>query len=358
MHQGVRQFMNTGGVIAITGGCGFIGVNLARRLLQRGRRVRVIDGLLRHGSEQNLAVLRAEAYGQRFEFVQADVRDAQTLTPALSNVDAIVHLAAQVAVTTSVEHPRTDFEINALGTLNVLEAARANPVPPLVLFTSTNKVYGACSDTAIVEQATRYAYADGYSGISEQQALDFHSPYGCSKGCADQYVRDYSRIYGLPTTVVRMSCIYGPFQHGTEDQGWVAHFAIQALRGEPITIFGDGKQVRDLLFIDDLIDLFEQILEQPYRHDGQVFNVGGGADNTLSIWQEFAPLLATMAPVIPVVQFQDWRPGDQRIYVSDISKVQRMLGWRPQVAPPTGIERLITWLCQRERALGGLEPKL
>src|SRR5229473_1426803 len=236
-----------------------------------------------------------------------------------SNLVSDLLAAGQVAVTTSVTDPRTDFDINALGTLNVLEAARLAGRRPPIVTTSTNKVYGELEQVAVVEERRRYRFADRPDGISEDQPLDFHSPYGCSKGAADQYVRDYARIYGLPTVVFRMSCIYGPRQFGTEDQGWVAHFVISALTGKPITIYGNGKQVRDVLFVDDLVRAFRLAADNIDTVAGEVFNIGGGPPNTLSVWDEFGELLRGLTNRTITVEFEDWRPGDQPCYVSNIA---------------------------------------
>lgn len=328
----------------ITGGAGFIGSNYVARLLQRGEQVTIYDDLSRAGARLNLQWLR-ETYGdQSFDLIAADVRDANALQEAADGVDVIVHLAAQVAVTTSVAQPRQDFEINALGTFNVLEAARASGRYPIVLYASTNKVYGGMETTKVVEEGSRYRYQNLPQGVSEDQPLDFHSPYGCSKGAGDQYVRDYHRIYGLPTVVMRQSCIYGPRQFGVEDQGWVAWFVIAAVIGRPITIYGDGRQVRDVLFIDDLLDAYDAAINKIDRAAGQVYNIGGGPDKTLSVWQEFAPLLERlMGRPIPV-SWGDWRPGDQRVYISDIRKARQELGWRPKVGVEEGVRRLYDWV--------------
>lgn len=256
----------------------------------------------------------------------------------------IVHLAGQVAVTTSVVDPRNDFEINALGTFNVLEAARLSGRDPIVIYASTNKVYGGMEEIRVVELASRYAYADFPYGIPETFGLDFHSPYGCSKGCGDQYTRDYSRIYGLRTVVMRQSCIYGTRQFGIEDQGWVAWFVIAAVKRLPITIYGDGKQVRDVLFVEDLCDVYDLAVERIDLAAGQVFNIGGGAELTISVWQEFGPLLENLLGESIPVRRGDWRPGDQRVYVSDTRKAQEILGWKPKVGVEEGIQRLFDWV--------------
>lgn len=328
----------------ITGGAGFIGSNYVSRLLQRGEQVTIFDNLSRSGSRHNLEWLR-ETYGDdTFKLVNGDVRDAKAIQDAARETNVIVHLAAQVAVTTSVFKPREDFEINAFGTFNVLEAARASRKNPVVLYSSTNKVYGGMDDVEVVEQSTRYTYAALQNGASETQPLDFHSPYGCSKGTGDQYVRDYFRIYDLPTVVFRQSCIYGTRQFGVEDQGWVAWFVIAAITGHPISIYGDGKQVRDILFVEDLLDAYDAALGQINQAAGKVYNVGGGAKNTLSIWEEFCPLLEKMVGHSIKVTKGDWRPGDQKVYISDISKAEKELGWKPRIGVKEGVQRLFDWV--------------
>ncbi len=330
--------------ILVTGGAGFIGSNYVSRLLQRGEQVTVLDNMSRAGARLNLEWLR-QTYGDRaFKLLTGDVRDAKAARDAAREADVIVHLAAQVAVTTSVTQPREDFEINALGTFNMLEAARLSGKNPSFLYASTNKVYGEMEDVAVVEQAGRYAYEKLPMGCSENQPLDFHSPYGCSKGAGDQYVRDYHRIFGLPTVVLRQSCIYGPRQFGIEDQGWVAWFVIAALTGRPITIYGDGKQVRDVLFVDDLLDAYDAALGRIDTVAGQVYNVGGGPEKTLAIWTEFEPILEQLLERKLEVGRGSWRPGDQKIFVSDIRKAERELGWSPKVGVQEGIVRLYDWV--------------
>ncbi len=338
----------------VTGGAGFIGANYVHRLLNRGEEVTVYDNLSRHGSAANLAWLQAEHGADSFQLRVDDVRSVAPLAEAARGVDVVVHLAAQVAVTTSVVDPRTDFEINALGTFNALEAARLSGGRPVFLYASTNKVYGGMEDVGVIEEATRYRYRDLPQGVPESQPLDFHSPYGCSKGAGDQYVRDYARIYDLPTVVLRQSCIYGPRQMGVEDQGWVAWFVIAALTGRPITIYGDGKQVRDVLFVDDLLDAYDAAVEHIDAVRGRVYNVGGGAPFTMSVWAEFAPLLErALGRPVPAAA-GDWRPGDQKVYVSDIRRAQRELDWQPRVGVEEGVERLVQWVtANRELFAGG-----
>lgn len=330
--------------ILITGGAGFIGCNWAARLRRDGHTVTVLDNLSRKGTAANLAWLREQQGPGPLKFVQADVRDAAAVAEAAKGQNAIYHLAAQVAVTTSVLNPREDFEINALGTFNVLEAARLAETQPVVVYASTNKVYGGMEDVRVSEESTRYRYTDLPLGLPETQPLDFHSPYGCSKGAGDQYVRDYARIYNLPTVVFRQSCIYGTRQFGVEDQGWLAHFVIATVRGRPLNIYGDGKQVRDMLWIDDLLDAYQIALTHPDKIAGKIFNIGGGPEFTLSIWTEVGPLLEALAGRKIETWHGAWRPGDQKVYISDISKAGQELGWRPKVSPQEGMRRLWGWV--------------
>ena len=338
----------------VTGGAGFIGSNCVDRLLGRGDEVAVFDNLSRPGSQHNLGWLW-DRHGQgAFRLVEADVRDTDRLNRAVANAEVVIHLAGQVAVTYSIDDPREDFEVNALGTFNLLEAARRSQCPPIVLYASTNKVYGNLQDLEIVEEATRYRLADLPHGVPETSPLDLHSPYACSKGSADQYVRDYHRIYGLPTVVLRQSCIYGPRQFGAEDQGWVAWLTIAAVSGRPITIFGDGKQVRDLLWVDDLLDCFDLAVEHIDRVAGGVYNVGGGPEHTLSVWQELGPVLARLVGRELEVDYGAWRRGDQKVFVSDISRVAADLGWRPKVGVEEGVGRLMEWVRENLELVGKL----
>jgi len=330
--------------ILIIGGAGFIGVNAADFFAAQGWRVTVLDNLSRRGADRNLDWLR---HRRNVGFTKADVRDAGAMDAALAEraYDAVLHLAAQVAVTTSVANPREDFEVNALGTLNVLEAIRQHSPRAAVIFASTNKVYGKLDDLNVIERDGRYAYSDTPNGVAEDRGLDFHSPYGCSKGAADQYMIDYARIYGLKTTVFRQSCIYGPHQFGVEDQGWVAWFAIAALLDKKLTIYGDGKQVRDVLHIDDLLAAYAAVFERPDTAAGQAFNVGGGPAHTLSLLELIELLQHRLGkPVAPA--FADWRPGDQKVFVSDIAKLGRATGWQPQVGVEDGVGRLIDWIAE------------
>ncbi|MBE9524510.1 MAG: GDP-mannose 4,6-dehydratase [Chloroflexi bacterium] len=329
----------------ITGGAGFIGSNYVNRLLARGENVTIYDNLSRAGAPLNLAWLHSTYNEGAFNLIVGDLKDADLLRTSAQDADIIVHLAGQVAVTSSVLNPRKDFEDNALGTFNVLEAARLSGRKPIVLYASTNKVYGGMEDVRLAEHETRYSYEDYPQGISETQPLDFHSPYGCSKGAGDQYVRDYHRIYNLPTVVFRQSTIYGPRQFGIEDQGYLAWFIIAAVMGNPITIYGDGKQVRDMLYVDDLLNVYDSTIEKITVAAGKVYNVGGGTAHTISIWKELGPILeGLLGREIPVSWVEEWRPGDQRIFVSNINKAWQDLGWQPIVDVEAGVQRLFDWV--------------
>jgi CDP-paratose 2-epimerase len=334
--------------VLVTGGAGFIGSNLASRLLRGGNsEVIVYDNLSRRGTEKNLKWLYDE-FGDEFVLVKDDIRNYDRLKEAINGVDVVYHIAGQVAVTTSVMNPREDFEINALGTLNVLEAARLSERPPIVLFTSTNKVYGGMENVEIVRKGERYTYRDFPYGISEDFPLDFHSPYGCSKGAADQYVRDYGRIYGLRTVVFRQSCIYGSRQFGNEDQGWVAHFLISAATRRPITIYGDGRQVRDVLHVDDLISAFAMALKNIEVTSGKVYNIGGGPDKAVSVWSEFKEYLKELTGWEVECAYDDWRPGDQKVYISDIRRAKEDFGWEPKISVRGGFEKLFRWIVENK----------
>lgn len=341
--------------ILVTGGTGFIGSNLVHRLLNEGHEVTVFDNLSRSGCELNLSWLRETHGNDAFQFIRASLTDFDVLRRATEGVDRIYHLAGQVAVTTSIKLPRLDFEDNALGTFNALEAARTVGNDPIFIYASTNKVYGGMEDAAVIEEATRYRYADLPQGIPESQPIDFHSPYGCSKGAGDQYTHDYARIYGLRTVVMRQSCIYGYRQFGIEDQGWVAWFMIASLKGLPITIFGNGKQVRDVLFIDDLLAAYEAAVRNIETAAGQIYNIGGGSQNTMSIWAEFGPLLERLLGRRIPVRYDAWRAGDQPVYVSNIDKAARDLGWRPRVCVEEGVTCLFTWLRQHQTLFAHLK---
>jgi CDP-paratose 2-epimerase len=335
--------------LLVTGGAGFVGSNLVSEMAQRGEPVRILDNLSRRGTEKNLDWLR-QNWGGQIEFVNADIRDAGAVRDAVKGVGVIYHLAGQVAVTTSVEEPRPDFEVNALGTFNVLEAARLSGKSPSLIFTSTNKVYGGMEDLEVVEEEKRCRFAGGLRGVSEARPLDFHSPYGCSKGAADQYVRDYARIYGLPTVVFRMSCIYGPRQFGNEDQGWVAHFLISGAKGRPLTVYGNGKQVRDILYVGDLVRAFQAATERIDSVRGRVYNIGGGERNTLSLL-ELLEMMKTNFGYRVEPTYAKWRPGDQPIYVSDIRRAREELGWEPMVGRDEGIRKIHDWIRANETML-------
>lgn len=316
----------------ITGGAGFIGSNLTQRLLQDGDvQVRVFDNLSRRGVFHNVDWLRKqEGAQQRLEVVQGDVRDFEAVKAAVQGATEIYHLAAQVAVTTSVNDPASDFAVNALGTLHVLEAARQSGQNPFLLYTSTNKVYGSLEDVPVEVHSERYRSRDPhFRGVVEEQPLDFHSPYGCSKGAADQYVRDYARIYQVPTVVFRMSCIAGPSQFGNEDQGWVAHFLYSALAGTPITIYGDGCQVRDVLHVHDLVDAMIAARTNLNRTRGQIYNLGGGMDRVISVVELLRNIEQRTGKPLNL-HYDAVRPGDQPLYIADTSKLERDTGWRPQ----------------------------
>lgn len=331
--------------IFITGGAGFIGSNAAAHFIRQGHTVTVMDNLSRTGSFKNLDWLQDTFGANSFSFIKGDIRDFPLLCSVVADADAdaILHLAGQVAVTTSVEDPRTDFENNALGTFNLLEAVRLSKRNPALLFSSTNKVYGAMDNVEVVMNGSRYEYTNYPLGIPESYPIDFHSPYGCSKGAADQYVRDYARIYGLRTVTFRQSCIYGQRQMGMEDQGWLAWFNIAVLTGKPITIYGDGKQVRDILHIDDLIELYDRAIDKIDYLTGKVFNIGGGPENVISVWAELGPRLMELAGMHIPVRYADWRAGDQKIFISDIRYIQNELGWKPQISTSEGIQRLWNW---------------
>jgi CDP-paratose 2-epimerase len=336
--------------VIVTGAAGFIGSHAVHSLAARGEEVVGLDNLARPGARDNLAWLQAEH--ALAAFVEADVRDAAAVERVMAeHPDAalVLHTAGQVAVTTSVTDPRTDFEVNALGTLNVLEAVRAHAPAAAVFFTSTNKVYGGLDDVRVAERDGRYVFPDLPDVIGEDQQLDFHSPYGCSKGAADQYVRDYARIYGMRTVVFRQSCIYGTRQFGMEDQGWIAWFAIAGVLGKQVTIYGDGKQVRDVLWVEDLVDLYLGALERIDSVSGRVYNIGGG-DFRLSLWDLVGLVEAELGRDLRP-KLSDWRPGDQRVFVSDTARAREDLGWTPSVAPAAGVARLVSWARENEDLL-------
>lgn len=332
--------------ILITGGAGFIGIHTARHFEKA--QVHIVDNLSRRGAASNLEWLKSQ---RSFTFAQTDIRDAAAFEGEVRafQPDVVIHLAAQVAVTTSVQDPRTDFEINALGTFNVLEAIRKHAPGAIVLYSSTNKVYGGMEDVSVELAGERYRYQSLPHGIAETYPLDFHSPYGCSKGAADQYVRDYGRIYGFPTVVFRQSCIYGTHQYGIEDQGWIAWFTIASALGRPITVYGDGKQVRDVLWVGDLVASYELAIERIDAVRGEVFNMGGGPNRQLSLLETFAELGRLSGKKVEF-SFADWRPGDQKVFVADTRKAEQALGWKAKIDPAEGIRRLFGWV-QENKAL-------
>lgn len=336
--------------ILITGGCGFIGSNLAWHFSKKNE-VIVFDSLERKGSEKNLSWL-TQSHGHTINMVKGEITDVDKIIKLVDDVDVIFHLAAQVAVTSSIINPRRDFEVNLLGTFNLLEALRLSGRKPLFIYSSTNKVYGEIKGSKINETDRRFNDLNYLSGIAEDQPLDFYSPYGCSKGGADSYVRDYGRIFNLPTLVFRKSCIYGERQFGTEDQGWVAHFTKQAVKGQILTIYGDGKQVRDLLYIDDLVKLYELVIQSHFKNEhtfrGEVFNVGGGVKNAYSL-QEIIVLLEKILKRKIETRYDRERSGDQKVYISNIRKAKKFFSWQPQITVADGVTKLVAWLISESK---------
>lgn len=342
----------------ITGGAGFIGTNLAHRLLSDGERVTVFDDLSRAGVEANLRWLTT-MHRTNLQVEIGDVRDLAAVGRVLPSASAVFHLAAQTAVTTSMVDPEHDFDVNARGTLNVLEVVRTCSKPPALVYTSTNKVYGDLADVELRENGVRYEPLDlalARDGISEGRSIGFHTPYGCSKGTADQYVLEYARNYGLPATVFRMSCIYGPHQMGTEDQGWVAHFVRRALEQRPICVYGDGKQVRDLLFVEDLVEAFLLARERIDVTQGRAFNIGGSPTNAASLLDVIDRIRQLHGSC--ETEFDAWRPSDQRYYVSDTRKFRTATGWTPRTDIASGIEQLYVWAAQHRKASRRSSPRV
>jgi CDP-paratose 2-epimerase len=329
--------------IVIFGGAGFIGSNWTERLLKTTEaKIHVFDNLSRQGSRHNLDYLQKVAGRTgRLQITVGDVRDATMVSRAVKYATEIYNFAAQVAVTTSLAEPRLDFEVNLGGTFNILEAARQHGQNPYLLFTSTNKVYGNSGYGDVRVEGTRYV-ADGSTGTDEAQPLDFHSPYGCSKGGADQYVRDYARIYGLRSVVFRMSCIAGPRQFGSEDQGWVAHFLYSALAGKPVTIYGDGRQVRDILYVEDLLCAFEAAYKNREQTAGQIYNIGGGEKNTISLL-ELMDRVEELTGARAGYNFGATRAGDQLIYVTNHGKFSSHTGWQPRVSLEEVMKGIWKW---------------
>jgi CDP-paratose 2-epimerase len=330
--------------ILITGGCGFIGTNVAGFHIKKGDKVIALDNLYRVGTPENLKWLKKQK--GKFIFVKGDIRNDKKLLETFKKYkpDLVYHLAAQTTMVTSVTNPREDFEINALGSFNVLEAVRKGSPKASLIYSSTNKVYGEMTDLPVVEKKKRYNYKN-IKGVSESRPLDFHGPYGCSKGTGDQYTIDYARIYGLNTVVFRQSGIYGPHQFGIEEQGWLAWFCNALLFDKPVTIFGDGKQVRDVLYIDDLLRAFNLAFKNIKKTRGKAYNIGGGPKFTLSIWELFE-ILKKIADKKFNYSFGLWRPGDQKIYISDISKAKKDFGWSPKISPQQGVKNLYNWIAQ------------
>ncbi len=313
--------------ILVTGGAGFLGVNAAAHMIEAGWHVTILDNLSRPGTDRNLKWLITQ-HPTRTTFIKEDVRNASSLVDHVKGQDAILHLAGQVAVTTSLMDPATDFDVNAGGTLNLLEATRKhNPEAPFV-FASTNKVYGKLENNNVA--------------CKESQPIDFHSPYGCSKGAADQYVRDYARCFHMNTVVLRQSCIYGAHQYGTEDQGWVAHFVHSILNDRPLTIYGDGTQVRDLLDARDLSVVYEAAINNIEKTKGEIYNIGGGPPNQRNLLEVIGQI-GELTNIKPKYTFAGWREGDQTYYVSDITKAGLDLNWKPEIDFDQGLNDLIDW---------------
>ena len=343
--------------VLITGGAGFVGSNLTERLLgDPSARIRIFDNLSRRGVTHNLDWMRSLPGERRIEIVEGDVRDASAVRDAARDAAEIYHLAAQVAVTTSVEDPSTDFDVNALGTFNVLQAARSSRRKPFVLFTSTNKVYGSLEQVQTRLNGSRYcATRPDFRGVAELEPLDFHSPYGCSKGAADQYVRDYARIYSLPTVVFRMSCIAGPRQFGNEDQGWVAHFLYTALAGKPIKVCGDGFQVRDVLHVTDLVEAMMSARNAADRTRGEVYNLGGGMERTVSVIEMLRKIEARTGMPLDL-RYSDVRPGDQPLYISDTTKLETHTGWKAKRSLSQTLDDIYAFWRQNSSAIARESP--
>lgn len=343
--------------ILITGGAGFVGSHVAEFYEKKGTDVIVFDNLSRtqllgkgyNDANYNWNHLRK---CNHIKLVKGDVTSLEELKEATQDIDAIIHTAAQTAVTTSLSEPRTDFMINTLGTFNILEIARKFCSNPVVIYCSTNKVYGSnINKINVLEKERRYIFENKFvNGIPETFPIDSceHTPYGCSKLAADIYMQDYAKVYGLKTAVFRMSCIYGPRQFGVEDQGWVAWFTIATITGEPITIYGDGKQVRDILYVTDLVNAFDTFLQRKNQLSGEVFNIGGGPENTVSLL-ELLDMLQQLTGKRSKISFSNWRPSDQKVYVSNISKAKEKLRWSPKINPKEGVEKLVNWVLENKR---------
>jgi CDP-paratose 2-epimerase len=332
--------------VLITGGCGFIGTNAASFYLKKGCKVIAFDNLSRVGAKQNLNWLKKQK--GKFVFVKGDIRNYKKLLETFKKYkpDLVLHLAAQVTMVTSVTNPREDFEVNALGTFNVLEAVRNADKKARLLYSSTNKVMGELLSIPVVEKKKRYEYKN-IKGVNEHYPLDFHGPYGCSKGSGDQYTIDFARIYGLNTVVFRQSGIYGPHQFGIEEQGWLAWFCNALLFDKPVTIFGNGKQVRDVLYIDDLLRAYDAALRNIRKSRGKAYTIGGGPKFSLSIWELFE-ILEKFSGKKFNYKFDSWRPGDQKIYISDLSSAKKDFKWSPNIPPEKGVKKLYNWISQNK----------
>lgn len=333
-------------IVLITGGCGFIGTNAVDFYLKKGRKVIAFDNLIRAGAKENLNWLKKQ--GGNFIFIKGDIRNYQKLLETFKKYkpNLVLHLAAQVTMVTSLTNPREDFEINAFGTFNVLEALRNGAPKASLIYSSTNKVYGEMTDLQVIKKEGRYNYKK-IKGVSENRPLDFHGPYGCSKGSGDQYVIDFARIYGLNTVVFRQSGIYGPHQFGIEEQGWLAWFCNALLFNKAVTIYGDGKQVRDILYIEDLLKAFDSASRKIKKTRGRAYNIGGGPAFSLSIWELFE-ILEKLAGKKFNFSFGSWRPGDQKIYISDISQAKKDFNWTPKISPKEGVKNLYSWISQNK----------
>lgn len=333
--------------VLVTGGAGFIGTNIASRILDSGRPVVVLDNMSRSGVDQNALWLK-QRYGANVRIILGDVRNRTDIKRATEGVGHVFHLAAQTAVTESLADPLSDFETNTVGTINLLEELRTMPQPPSIIYTSTNKVYGPLTDLSLRDAGKRCEPTEPdlmENGICEEKRIDLRTPYGCSKGAAEQYVLEYGRSFGVPAIVFRMSCIYGPHQFGTEDQGWVAHFLAQALEGRPLTIFGDGRQVRDILHVHDLVNAFLLAWKDIGALAGSAFNIGGGPANSISLL-ELVDVITSLTGQRPAVSFDSQRPADQRYYVSNSTRFQDATGWVPRVGVRSGITNLLDWLSE------------
>lgn len=336
--------------IFLTGGAGFIGIHTAEHFLSLGNKITIFDNFSRKGTWENVKWLKNTYGGQNIKIVEGDIRNFDLLRKTISGQDIVIHLAGQVAVTTSVVNPREDFEINALGSFNLLEAVRLSSPKAIVLYSSTNKVYGGMEEIKIIQKGDKYIYRDLPGGISESQNLDFHSPYGCSKGTADQYMRDYYRIYGIKTVVFRQSCIYGTHQFGIEDQGWVSWFTIASVLNKPITVYGNGMQVRDVLFVKDLIKAYQVAIDKIDKAAGKIYNVGGGPKFTLSLLELIDLLEKKLKKKIHYTK-ADWRPGDQPVYISNIAKIKKELKWEPKTSVSKGTSLMIDWIVKEKELI-------